>query len=310
VPFPYVDVDDDPRLGPSRSQLGSGLVNVSSKTGKYCLHKRRLSATACIVKFVPEEPLHRYIADELRCQILDEHLVPGYQLPAENDLAQTFGASRGTVRQALNQLRAEGAIAARQGSRWVVLAAPLVQSFSELLSFSAWARSEGNEPGGTDIELSRRRATDVDAERLKIAVGEPVYRLLRVRTLSDTPVMIERTIFIDEIGRLLIDFDLDTASIYEQLGEHGIVFARARHTIDAIPATAEDSRLLRVARRTPLLRQRRSSTSQTGQQLEWSDDRYRGDVIAFVVDNTAMSGNLERLLAASEDMENGESRLG
>jgi GntR family transcriptional regulator len=257
-----------------------------------------------------EQPLHRYIADELRRQILDEHLVPGFQLPSEHELAQTFGASRGTVRQALNQLRGEGAIAARRGSRWVVLAAPLVQSFSELLSFSSWARAEGHEPGGTEVELTRRRASEVDAERLKIAVGEPVYRLLRVRTLSETPVMIERTTFIEEIGRLLIDFDIDTASIYEQLGDHGIVFARARHTIDAIPATAEDARLLGVARRTPLLRQRRSSTSQTGQHLEWSDDRYRGDVIAFVIDNTAMSGNLERLLAAEEDAENGESRLG
>ena len=256
-----------------------------------------------------EEPLHRYIADELRRQILDEHLVPGYQLPSEHELAQAFGASRGTVRQALNQLRGEGAIAARRGARWVVLAAPLVQSFSELLSFSAWARAEGHEPGGTEVELSRRRATQHDAETLNIAAGESIYRLLRVRTLSETPVMIERTTFIEPIGRLLVDLDLDSESIYEQLGDHGIVFARARHTIDAIPATAEDARLLDIPRRTPLLRQRRASTSQTGQPLEWSDDRYRGDVVAFVIDNTAMSGNLERLLAAEEDAESGESKL-
>ena len=257
-----------------------------------------------------DEPLHRYIADELRRQILEEHLVPGYQLPSEHELAQSFGASRGTVRQALNQLRGEGAIAARRGARWVVLAAPLVQSFSELLSFSAWARAEGHVPGGAEVELTRRRASAVDAERLKVSEGQPVFRLLRVRTLTDTPVMVERTTFVEEVGRLLIDLDLDSESIYEQLGDHGIVFARARHTIDAIPATAEDARLLSIARRTPLLRQRRSSTSQTGQPLEWSDDRYRGDVVAFVIDNTAMSGNLERLLAAEEDAESGSSRLG
>jgi len=251
--------------------------------------------------------MHIRIADELRSQILDEHLVPGYQLPSEYELARTFGASRGTVRQALNQLRAEGAIAARRGARWVVLAAPLVQSFSELLSFSAWARAEGHEPGGTVIELARRPAGESEAERLKIAIGEPVYQLVRVRTLSGTPVMVERTAFVEDVGRLLVDVDLESSSIYEELGDRGIVFARARHTIDAVPASAEDARLLDVPRRTPLLRQRRASTSQTGQPLELSDDRYRGDAVAFVIDNTALSGNLERLLASEEDLEHGTS---
>src|SRR5262249_51928638 len=181
-----------------------------------------------------DEPLHRYIADKLRRQILDEHLVPGYQLPSEHELARTFGASRGTVRHALNQLRSEGAIAARRGSRWVVLAAPLVQSFSELLSFSAWARAEGHEPGGRVLELARRPAGEQEATMLKVGVGQPVYHLLRVRSLSGTPVMIERTTFVEPVGELLIRLDLETSSIYEQLGDCGIVFARARHTIDAI----------------------------------------------------------------------------
>jgi GntR family transcriptional regulator len=259
---------------------------------------------------VRSRPLHRHIADELRRQILDEHLVPGYQLPSEHELARRYGASRGTVRQALNTLRAEGALATRRGSRWIVLAAPLVQSFSELLSFSAWARSQGHVPGGRLLELARRPAEPIDAERLGAEPGEAVYHLLRVRTLSGTPAMIERTTFVEEVGRLLLEFDLESSSIYEQLGDLGIVFARARHTIDAIPATVEDGRLLDIPRRTPLLRQRRASTSQTGQPLEWSDDRYRGDAIAFVIDNSSFLGNLERLLAGDEAGDDDAGDLG
>ena len=253
---------------------------------------------------VASRPLHRRIADDLRRQILDECFVPGHQLPSEHELARRYHASRGTVRQALNTLRAEGAIATRRGSRWVVLAAPLVQSFSELLSFSAWARAEGHEPGANVIELARRPASELDASRLGVAEGEHVYHLIRVRLLSGMPVMVERTTFVESIGVFLVGLDLERDSIYEQLGDGGIVFARARHTIDAVPASAEDARMLDVPRRTPLLRQRRASTSQTGQPLEWSDDRYRGDAVAFVIDNTAMSGNLERLLAGEGNMEN------
>ena len=250
---------------------------------------------------------HRRIADDLRRQILDQHLVPGYQLPSEHELARTFGVSRGTVREALNILRAEGAIAARRGARWVVLAAPLVQSFSELLSFSAWARAEGHEPGGRVIELARRPASPIVAKALSVLEGDPVFELLRLRLLSGIPVMIERTAFVESVGRLLLDLDLEHESIYEQLGDRGVVFARARHTVDALPATAEDARLLGVPRRTPLLRERRASTSQGGQPLEWSDDRYRGDAVSFVIDNTALSGNLERLLASEQDVGSGDA---
>src|SRR5262249_28202847 len=161
--------------------------------------------------------LHKHIADELRRQILDEHLVPGYQLPSEHELARTFGASRGTVRHALTKLRSERAIAARRGSRWVVLAAPLVQTFSELLSVSAGARSEGPEPGGQVLEPARRPAGESEAAALKVGVGEPVYHLLRVRTLSGTAVMVERTTFVETVGELLVHLDLETSSIYEQL---------------------------------------------------------------------------------------------
>ena len=246
-------------------------------------------------------PLHRQIADDLRREIVSGRAVPGSTLPSEHELARTYGASRGTVRHALTQLRTEGAVAARRGTGWVVLGPPLVQSFSELLSFSAWARSQGHEPGATVVELARRPASRSDVERLAVGTGDPVYKLVRVRTLSETPVMIERTTFIEPIGILLVQLDLEASSIYEQLGDRGFVFARARHTIDAVPASAEDAALLGIGRRKPLLRQRRASTSHAGQPLEWSDDRYRGDAVAFVIDNTAMSGNFERLFATTAE---------
>src|SRR5262249_32291648 len=155
------------------------------------------------------------------------------------------------------------------------------------------------EPGASVMELARRPAREDDAQRLGVSPGEPVFKLIRVRTLTGTPVMIERTTFIEAIGILLVQLDLEAASIYEQLGDHGIVFARARHTIDAVSASAEDAALLEISRQKPLLRQRRLSTSQTGQPLESSDDRYRGDAVAFVIDNTAMTGNLERMIATT-----------
>jgi DNA-binding FadR family transcriptional regulator len=48
--------------------------------------------------------------------IIDGHLKPGDKLPAERELAQTFGVSRSSVREALRVLEMFGVIMARRGT--------------------------------------------------------------------------------------------------------------------------------------------------------------------------------------------------
>jgi GntR family transcriptional regulator len=169
-----------------------------------------------------------------------------------------------------------------------------VQSFGELLSFSRWARAMGEVPGGRVVSLIRRPASEVEAERLALPPDSLIYHLTRVRLLSGRPVMIERGAFPDRVGALLASMDLEHGSVTERLEEHGIVFADAEHVIDAIPASAEDARLLEVSPRVPMLRERRHTTDLTGVPLEWSDDRYLGSAVAFGVHNSVAVNALSR----------------
>lgn len=59
-------------------------------------------------------------ADAVRGAILGGKLAPGERLPPERELAESFGASRVTVRSALAQLEASGLLSVRQGSGYVV----------------------------------------------------------------------------------------------------------------------------------------------------------------------------------------------
>src|SRR3954454_2061650 len=79
---------------------------------------------------------HEEIADELRRAIDREEYTVGSLLPAETELAAHYGVSRGTVRQAVAALTAEGLIGSRQGGRRVVLADRRSQSFAELCGFA------------------------------------------------------------------------------------------------------------------------------------------------------------------------------
>ena len=233
------------------------------------------------------EPLHQRIAAELRRRIATGELRNGDPVPSEHQLCSSYGVSRGTVRQALASLRAEGAIGGGRGKPPVARPPMLTQDFAELISFSSWATALGRTPGQRTLELARRPASAQAVDGLGLADGEPVVELLRVRLLDGEPVMVERTSFVESVGRRLFDFDLDGGSIYRHLRSGGVDLARARQTIDAVAASEQDAELLEVAVGTPLLRVRRSTTDAAGEPLEWSDDRYRGDAMSFTLESTA-----------------------
>ena len=68
---------------------------------------------------------------------------PGRLLPSEAELSQTYGASRVTVRRALEVLRDEGLVDSRQGFGWFVSADPVRQSLGRLGTIESQLLAEG-----------------------------------------------------------------------------------------------------------------------------------------------------------------------
>jgi len=241
---------------------------------------------------------HEEIADALRRAIDREEYTVGSRLPAETDLAAQYDVSRGTVRQAVAALTAEGLIGSRQGARRVVLASRRSQSFAELRSFAQWARAMGREATGQVVAQEYRPATAEDAVRLQLRAGTPVLHVLRVRGLDGEPVLLERTVYADWISPAVEPIEADCPSVTQRLyDDTGLVFAYGEHVIDAVAAGAQDADLLSVRRTSPLLRVRRVTTTREGRPVEWSDDRYRSDAVSFSVHNSMDNNALARKTA-------------
>jgi GntR family transcriptional regulator len=241
---------------------------------------------------------HEEIADELRRAIDREEYTVGSLLPAETDLAAQYGVSRGTVRQAVAALTAEGLIGSRQGARRVVLASRRSQSFAELRSFAQWARAMGREATGRVMAQEYRPATKEDTLRLQLRIGAPVLHVLRVRGLDGEPVLLERTVYADWISPAVEALEPDCPSVTQRLyDDTGLVFAYGEHIIDAVAAGAQDAELLGIRRTSPLLRVRRVTTTREGRPVEWSDDRYRSDAVSFSVHNSMDNNTLARKTA-------------
>ena len=75
------------------------------------------------MRFKPIKPkkISSQIADQIRASILAGDFSPGDKLPPERELAEMFGVSRPSVREALNLLTASGMVMSYQGGGTVVL---------------------------------------------------------------------------------------------------------------------------------------------------------------------------------------------
>ncbi len=236
--------------------------------------------------------LYRRVATELKDSIL-AGAYDDRRLPSEHELAERYTVSRGTVRQAFAVLREEGLLASRRGSRRVVVGSR-VQDFNELRSFSAWARAVGAVPSARLVSFQPRPAIDREVRELDLKTGDRVHVMTRVRLLDGRAVMVERTAFPEPVGRLLVGVDAQDGSITSALEAQGVRFERAEHVLSAVAATADDARLLGIPARRPLLRALRRTTDPTGAPVEWSDDRYLSDEMAFSVYNSVSTNPLSR----------------
>ncbi|MDP5228668.1 MULTISPECIES: GntR family transcriptional regulator [Arthrobacter] len=241
-----------------------------------------------------EKAQYRKLAASMRLEIEAGEFGNNGRLPSEESLAEQYGVSRGTVRNALALLRANGLVTSRRGTRRVVLGTARTQSFQELLSFTAWARAQGEEPGARTLHCLSRPASAAETEALQLDDGAVVTEVLRLRLLGRVPVMLERTVYPERTGAVIGGLAPDSLSHTEVLDASGAVFADSEHTIDVVPADSVDAGALGCAEGTGLLREIRRATDPAGVPLLWSEDRFLPGTVSFSVHNSASVSALAR----------------
>lgn len=150
-----------------------------------------------------EEPLYRRIAEDLRRQIEAGELAEGAKLTAERELAEEWGASRTTIRQAIRSLVDDGLVYADSPRGTFVRARPALQIRSrrhyryvhpgETTSpFARDAEREGKRPDW-DWESNEVAASAAVARRLGIQTGDAVMQTDYLFKADDRPVQMSRS---------------------------------------------------------------------------------------------------------------------
>lgn len=203
----------------------------------------------------------------------------GSLLPSEAELSARFGASRVTIRRALEVLRDEGLVAARQGFGWFVVTEPVRQHLEGLGTIEDQLEASGRHAARRVVEFG---FDDHPPGRVARVLGvDPVLRVKRVNLADDEPFAVVTVWCPAELGRTLSRADVERRPFYELLG---VPLRGATQTIGADSAEPADAALLHVPVGAPLLRCERVTTDTSGRPVLLSDHLYPAHRTEFVVE--------------------------
>lgn len=225
-------------------------------------------------------PLYQQLQRALREAIEKRLLDADDALPAERDLAETFGVSRITVRKAIDGLVGEGLLVRQHGSGTFVR--PRVEkNFSKLTSFSEDMRARGRKPRSVWLHRAQGTVTPEEALALRLSPGTPVFRFHRIRFADDAPMAIE---YATVVASCLGSVDAVDTSLYEALEKTGNRPVRALQRLRAVLLNADQAEKLGAKERDAGLLVERLGFLADRRAVEFSQSFYRGDTYDFVAE--------------------------
>jgi GntR family transcriptional regulator len=217
-------------------------------------------------------PAHAQIESALAQAIEQGRLSPGDRLPAERELAERYGVSRMTLRQALGALEQRGRVTRSKGRYGGTYVAEPKLELAGTSALSDQLRGLGVAAGARVLSAVER-----DAEPDETPLGARVFAIDRVRLANGEPVALERGAYAAEAFPGLLDHSLD-GSLYELIrSRYDEVPVRAVERLEPGLARADESEALGIDMGAPVMLVERTAFSAAGRALERSRDVFCGD---------------------------------
>jgi GntR family transcriptional regulator len=224
------------------------------------------------------------IEEELAERIRTGMLRPGDRIPPERELAEQMQVSRMTVRQALGRLADRGLLVRERGRGTFVSEPKLIQSLSRLNGFYDQMISQGILPSSRLLSGQEVLASAAVAQVLDLRIGEPLYKVVRLRLGGGVPLALETSFFPARLVPGLLDYDLERHSIYRLMERYDARPVRATQSLEPVPARDQEADALEVPAGSPLMLVERIAWDTQDRPVEYAKDIYRGDRSRFVAE--------------------------
>jgi GntR family transcriptional regulator len=224
-------------------------------------------------------PKHVELREKLRSRF--QRMAPNSVIPSARDLAATYKVSAMTVRQALVALQQEGVINSVPGVGTFVADHKMSKKLS-FVSFSQEVIERGMKPSSRIVSAIKTTLKDeAVAEALQLKVGDPVYKVERVRFADKIPMALEESFISAELVPGLLDQDL-SQSLYEIFkNNYEKSVTRAECVVSPINLTKRQADLLDTEPRSAALNFVLVAYDSRGRALERCSSIKRGDRYDF-----------------------------
>jgi DNA-binding GntR family transcriptional regulator len=224
-------------------------------------------------------PLYFQVAQQLQELIETGVLPPGTRLSNEIAMADQFGLSRPTMRQAMQHLVDKGLLARKRGVGTQVVTNRIRRQV-ELTSLYEDLEREDRRPRTDVLSIETVPASAEVAAALRVAEGLEVVAVRRLRYADDQPIALMRNHL--PAGLLeLSEQALSEQGLYQLLRRSGTDLSTAAQTIGARRATAAEARLLGESRGATLLTMTRTAYDSSGRPVEYGAHVYRATRYSF-----------------------------
>jgi GntR family transcriptional regulator len=230
------------------------------------------------------QPKYLRIHNNLRERIASGQWPPGSPLPSQRELADEFGVSIMTLRQALQMLADEGLIDTRHGSG-TFAAARYAYDLGHLHSFASDLSAQGAEI--TTRLLAAQAVTPPADVAARLGTPGDVLRLRRLRLSGGRPLIVQTSYLPAALANVVKPDDLGRRGLYTLLAEHGLTIARAHESISPTTLGPHDARDLARPPSSPALLSHRISFTAAGVPLINDHALLPADSVVITVNRSA-----------------------